>query len=228
MNVKLFGLIPRRPDLTPQEFHDYYRHPHGTMGLNLGTLRAYVQSHQIHTDLLGPSQSQYDAVAEVWLDNEKDALEFREEPAMVKYINDDEPKFIDLPKLVFFVANQEVLTSGPVQTPGRHHGDAMWSLHKRPLSVKLLHFVLPDGNRDWAKDSDTELGIRLGAFRHVRCRPLKAVHGDTPSFIGLHELWWPTLTVFTRSVAAAPEALQTLLAQAGKSVTLLAQGERFI
>jgi len=228
MTVKMFGLIPPKPGMTSEEFHDYYRHPHGTIGQNMTTMRGYVQSHQIHTDLLGPGQKQYEAVAEVWLDNENDILNFRDEPVLVKYLIEDEPKFVDMEKLTFLAASEEVITSGPRINAGLHPGDEMWSLRTRPLSVKLLHFVLPDGNANWAQVGDAALGLKLGAFRHVRCRPLAMFHRDKPTFIGLHELWWPTRTAFHRAVAAEPKAFETLLAQAGKSVTLLAQAERFI
>ena len=43
-----------------------------------------------------------------------------------------------------------------------------------------------------------------------------------------HELWWPTCTAFERAVDAAPDALEALLAKAGKSWTTLVQAERFI
>src|SRR3546814_9576601 len=92
----------------------------------------------------------------------------------------------------------------------------MWSPATRPLSVKLLHFIDAEGNPDWARADDEALGQKLGAFRHTRATPLASVHGNEPSFLGLHELWWPTRTDFHRAVDAAPNALQELLARAGK------------
>src|SRR3546814_15311495 len=85
---------------------------------------------------------------------------------------------------------------------------------------------------DWSSDvcssdlDDEALGQKLGAFRHTRATPLASVHGNEPSFLGLHELWWPTRTDFHRAVDAAPNALQELLARAGKSTTMLVQAER--
>jgi hypothetical protein len=228
VTLKLFGLIPRRKDLGKEEFHDYYRHPHGTMGLAVSTLRGYVQSHQIDTNRLGDDQGTYDAVAEIWIDNIADILGFREEPSLVKYIIDDEPKFIDMPNLAFLAAEMEVLTSGPQLNAGLHPGDEMWSLARRPLSVKILQFIATDGNPDWATRDDEGLGLRLGAFRHTRGQYLQAVHGEEPAFLGVRELWWPTRTAFHRAIDDDPEALQSLLLSAGKSVTMLVQAERFI
>jgi hypothetical protein len=228
MTIKLFGLIPRRPGLTPEQFHDHYRHPHGTIGRHMSTMRGYVQSHQIHTDRLNADQTRFEAVAEVWLDNDKDAREFRKEPILVKYLIDDEPKFVDMPNLKFMISTEEVLASGPRLDAGLSAGDEMWSPANRPLSVKLLHFVSPEGNTKWAQADDVELGFRLGALRHVRCYPIPAFHADMPSFLGVHELWWPTQEAFHRGVEGAPEALAALLSRAGVSVTLLVQAERFI
>src|SRR3546814_375786 len=107
MSTKMYGLIPRKQGMGRDEFHDYYRHPHGTMGRNMTTMRGYVQNHQIDTDRLGPGQARFDAVAEIWLDNEADVRTFREEPILVKYLLEDEPKFVDMPNLKFFAADSE-------------------------------------------------------------------------------------------------------------------------
>src|SRR3546814_20497817 len=42
MSTKMYGLIPRKQGMGRDEFHDYYRHPHGTMGRNMTTMRGYV------------------------------------------------------------------------------------------------------------------------------------------------------------------------------------------
>ncbi|MFA7597451.1 MAG: EthD domain-containing protein [Novosphingobium sp.] len=227
-SYKLFGLIPRKPELTSEEFHDYYRHPHGTMGRNVTTMRAYVQSHQIHTDKLGSDQNVFEAVAEVWMDNLEDINNFRTERIIKKYILEDEPIFIDMERLEFFIGEEEVVTSGPRQEIGLHPGDELWNPANRPTSVKLLHFIRPDGNPDWASPDDKEIGLELGALRHVRCHPFRDFHGESPSFLGVQELWWPSRTVFHRAVEAKSAVFREFLERAGNSVTLLANAERWI
>lgn len=228
MTVKMYGLIPPKPGMKIEDFHDYYRHPHGTMGRNMTTMRSYVQNHRIDTDRLETNSGGFEAVAEIWLDNEADAINFRNEAVLVKYLLEDEPKFVDMPNLRFFAGWSEVVTSGPAVGCGLHPGDEMWSPATRPLSVKLLQFVETDGNPDWAQPDDEALGHALGAFRHTRARPLKSLHGDEPSFLGLRELWWPTRAYFHQSVDRAPDVLDALLDRAGSAVTMLVQAERFI
>jgi len=228
MSIKMYGLIPRKPGMTYDEFHDYYRHPHGTMGSTMTTMRGYVQNHQIDTPKLGPDQARYDATAEIWLDNEFDAVHFREEPNLVKYLVEDEPKFCDFDNVTFFAGDSHVVTSGPRHNAGLHEGDELWNPARRPLSVKLLQFVEIGGNPDWAQPDDKDLGDALSAFRHTRATPVHAMHGDSPTFLGLRELWWPTRTDFHRAVDKAPDAFAELLARPGKSFTTLVQAERYI
>ena len=225
--VKVFGVGVRKPHLSPEDFHDHWRHPHGTWGLHMTTLRGYVQSHQIHTDLLGPEQARYELVAELWFDNEADLHGFRTEPVLVKYLLDDEPNFTDMKQNIMLATEEEVLTSGPPLNTSLNPGDDMWSPQNRPLSVKLLHFVGQDGSRDWAKRNDATLSRSLGALRHVRCHPISPHLGGDPRFLGVQELWWPTARAFRTGALAAPQSLAELIADSGASVTMLVQAERF-
>jgi EthD domain len=227
MGIKLFGLGIRRKDMSREDFHDYWRHPHGTWGRKMTTLRGYVQSHQIDTELLGPEQSHRELVAEMWLDNLEDLARFREEPILVKYLLEDEPRFTEGER-IFFPAREEVLTSAPSAKGRLNPGDDMYVLETRPFSIKLLHFVGADTTAEWATPQDEARGLRLGAVRHVRCHPVQ-MGSSPPRFRGVHELWWPTVRAFRAGVNAAPEDFKALIATAGlSSVTLLAQAERLL
>jgi len=225
--------MARKEGVSSQEFHDHYRHPHGTMGMQITTLREYVQSHQIDTPLFGESQRRFECVAELWFDRSEDLRSFRTEPTMVGYLNDDEPKFIDMRKTRTFVGEEEVLTSYPDETLCQADpANARWRLSIRPVSVKVIQFVTPEAGEGWYSDGDETLGRRLGVFRHVRCHPTTPAtfspvrSGRPPEFIGVRELWWPTYTVFQNSVAADSEAWKSLVARPGVH-NMLAQAERW-
>jgi uncharacterized protein (TIGR02118 family) len=111
--IKFFGLIPRRPDLSSDEFHDHYRHPHGTLGKRIPGFRGYVQSHQMSTDLLGEDQTRFEAVAEVWFDNATDAVGLADDPHYVEHLAPDEASFVDLERLKWLYTTEEVVRSGP-------------------------------------------------------------------------------------------------------------------
>jgi len=226
--IKLFGIGVRRSDMSAEDFHDYWRHPHGTWGRQMSILRAYVQSHQIHSEHLGPEQSRRECVAEMWLDNEKDLRGFHQDPVYAKYLHDDAEKFVDYSRAIYFPTQEEVLASGPTAGRTFNPGDDMWSPAVRPYSVKLLHFVGPDGDADWASAEDESLSRSLQALRHVRCHPFVSAGDPAPRFRGVQELWWPTQRAFRAGVAAAPQALKRLISAAGDGVTLVAQAERFL
>lgn len=226
--VKVFGLLPRREDMSRQEFQDHYRHPHGTVGAPLLLLRHYVQSHQIDTDLLGPEQERFSAVAELWFDNEADAVGFRSHPLVMSHIIKDEPTFIDMPRILSVITDEEVIYSFPTNEGAElSYADVTWSAETRPVSIKLLQFIAVGSEQRWATDEDEELGRQIGALRHVRCWPRPSTYGGEPPFLGVRELWWPTKTAFERAAAAAPLAFGRLLGDRRGAITLLAQAERW-
>lgn len=226
--VKMFGAIPRKPDVSVQYFHDHYRHPHGTLGRRISTMRAYVQSHQIHTDLLGPDQTHFEACAEVWFDSVIDAKNFPEEPVYLADVKPDEPLFVDLEKLRFCFAREEVLVSGADwRDPKVGLAEREFSLDTRPFSVKLLQFIHEVGDRPWDSPEDAALGARIGALRHVRCRPAAEIHPEGAFVVGIRELWWPTQLAMEEGVAADPEAWRALIEAPRAATAFLATAERF-
>ncbi len=226
---KLFGAMVRLDNVSKQEFQDHYRHPHGTMGVHISTLRDYVQSHQLHSDLLDSTQTRFEAVAELWFDNDQDILNFRKEPMMAAYLNEDEWRFVDMKKTKLFIGVEEVLTSHPKAGRSEERADSEWRLANRPSSIKLIQFFEPRASEKWRDDSDERMGERLGAFRHVCSHPTELTSiapGRRPDFLGVRELWWPTLTAFERGVAMDQEAWHWFSAREGAH-TMLAQAERW-
>lgn len=226
--IRFFSLLPRRPDVSSQEFHDHWRHPHGTMGRLIPGLVDYLQAHQVHTDLLGDGQAEYEGVAIAAFDSPETAAGLVTEPQYVDHVVPDEPLFQDLSRTAFFSTDEEFLVPLLHAGEGTHEADAAWNVLERPTSFQLLQFVHLDGNADWAGDDDAELGRRTGAFRHARNHPNAAVHGDEPPFRGARQLWWPTWSAFHDGVRADREAFDRLVSRAGHAITLLAQTERFL
>lgn len=226
--IKMFGAIPRAPQLTPQQFHDHYRHPHGTLGRHLSKMRGYVQSHQVHSNLLDERQTRFEACAEVWLDSVEDAANFGEDPIYLRDVKHDELNFVDMPNLSWAFVEEEVLMSGPDFGEGTTPGDALWRLDNRPNSFKLIQFIEVEGSQSWDQDNDRDLGRSIGALRHVRSRPVPAIHPDGCFAVGVRELWWGSQTGMEAGIAANPAAWQELLNRPITATSLFANAERFI
>jgi hypothetical protein len=225
--VKVFAAFPRKAGLSRDEFHDHWRHPHATLGRRVPVLTKYVLSHQIDSDLLGDDQHRYDGIAEGWMDNVGDVIAFGQDPWYVNHVVPDEPNFMDQANLKSLVTTEIVLQSSPVRILPRPAGDEFWFDDDRAVNIKIIQFIETAPQTDWYTDDDAELGVALGAFRHVRCEPVSEVHGDQAPFVGVRELWWPTVGAFREGVAKAPEAFEQLVTRISASVTVLAQSERF-
>jgi hypothetical protein len=226
--IKFFGLIPRAQGVSVQEFHDHWRHPHGTFGRLIPTMRTYVQSHQIHTDFLDGDQSQFEGIAEVEFDTTQDAIGLAEDPQYTTYVQPDEPNFVDVSRLEWLFAHDEVLVPRAGTHGGPSDADGLWLHLDRPVSIKLLQFIKGSGDDRWAGANDADLGQRIGALRHVRNYASREVHGDEPAYLGAREMWWPTVSAFEAGVESDREAFDELISQAPNSIILLAAAERFL
>jgi hypothetical protein len=212
--------------MSREDFHDHYRHPHGTLGKGIPTFRGYVQSHQIDSPLLGADQARFEAIAEEWFDNVADAIGMPNHPYYVEHVKPDEPNFVDFDNLKVLYTTEDVVVYGPSEDAGTPLAlQLLQGMHlERPTTVKLLHFAsMEAGCAD-----RTDLAGDLGAVRHVRCRPDSHIHADAPPpFAEVHELWWPTVRAFEQG-ADRSDTLQQLVASDRGSTTLLAVAERFL
>ncbi|MGE3599113.1 MAG: EthD domain-containing protein [Dehalococcoidia bacterium] len=225
--IKMFAAIPRKPGVSAQEFHDHWRHPHGTMGRRISILRKYVQGHQIDSDQFDAEQRRYEGIAEAWLDSIDDALLFPNEPVYATRVIPDEPFFIDLPNLKFIITQEDVVVSQPRGPNAAGTGNGDWFDDDRSVNIKWVQLIEVEGAEPWHSDRDGDLGDRIGAFRHVRCFPVKEIHGSEPPFLGVRELWWPTVWAFREGIAADRAAFDQLVRRPARAVNVLVHAERF-
>ena len=225
--IKLFGAIPRRPDMLPREFHDHYRYPHGTIGATISSVRAYVQSHQIHSELIDDRQTRFEACAEIWFDSVEDAMTVRSQPVYEAHIGPDEPVFADMANLRFLLAKEEVLKSGPDHREPLSAAEAAWDVRKAPTTVKLLQFIEDPGDTAWEREGDYELGERLGALRHVRSRPIVETAADAFA-AGVRELWWGGEFDLEEKVGRDRSAWEELVLRPRRWSGFIARAERFL
>src|SRR3546814_4032176 len=166
-SIKIRATNQRREDISEPQFHEHWRHPHGTLSKKIECLRGYVQSHRIVSPLLPDTQLAYDGITELWYDSLDDALNMGKDPANRKYNIPDEPLFVDMDGLKFTFFEEDIIRSRPaVDDPD--DAAVQWSPTEWSVSVKILQLVKADGNPAWAGDQEKALGDRIGAFRHVR------------------------------------------------------------
>lgn len=119
--VKMIFAIRRLPELSPAEFHRYWREEHGKLAREkLPGLRArrYVQTHTLDTpfnEVLRESRSggePYDGIVEIWWDSLDDleaASSTPEGASASAELLEDEKRFIDLERSSIWLAEEHVL-----------------------------------------------------------------------------------------------------------------------
>ena len=116
--IKLVMCLCRHPNLTREQFQDYWLNKHGVFfQAHVGDMRAkrYVQSHTLDTPLNEEFRKsrgmlpEYDGVAEVWFESEEDMLEAMSSPDGQKLsaaLLEDEGTFIDHSKSSAFLVRE--------------------------------------------------------------------------------------------------------------------------
>lgn len=223
---KLYAVLPKHPDLTLQEARDHWRHPHGTLARRIPTMTRYIQSHQVSSDLIGGNNDRFLGVAEVWVDNLADAAGYATEPTRVLEVEPDEGAFLDLGELAFFWTEEEILEGSQALRLHEARSDAIWEEGLASVSTKVIQLVRRGSGESWRGDDDLELGRRIGAFRHARGTAVPELRGEDDPFIGVRELWWPTVTRFEQGVRGDLSAWDALINRPENALTMLVQTER--
>lgn len=116
--IKFVMCITRHPDMTRDEFKDYWKNNHGPFFMqNAAAMNAkkYVQSHIVDTPLnegLRASRGMlpaYDGVAEVWFESEETLMQGMSSPEGEKLaaaLLEDEGNFIDHAKSTAFIVEE--------------------------------------------------------------------------------------------------------------------------
>ena len=116
--VKFIMCVTRHPDMTREQFRDYWMNSHGPFFMqNAAAMRArkYVQSHTLDSPLNEGLRSsrgmmpEYDGVAEVWFESEQDLIEGMSSPEGQKLgaaLLEDENNFIDHAKSSAFIVQE--------------------------------------------------------------------------------------------------------------------------
>jgi uncharacterized protein (TIGR02118 family) len=119
--IKVVMALRRRDDVTPEEFHRYWREEHGPLACRLLeplNLRRYVQTHTLDTDLntqlagARGTLEAFDGVAELWwdsLDNMVAAFGSEDGQRANAALAEDEARFIDLGRSSLFLTEEQVV-----------------------------------------------------------------------------------------------------------------------
>jgi uncharacterized protein (TIGR02118 family) len=110
--IKLIVAIRRNPDMTPAEFHAYWRTEHAAKVRSLPAckryVRRYVQAHTTDAEYEN-GEPPFDGTAELWFDSVADKDAFYSDPEYLARVQPDERVFADMTRTLFFVTTEETV-----------------------------------------------------------------------------------------------------------------------
>lgn len=105
--IKLVYCITKKPDLTDEQFFDYWKTVHARIAARIPHLRRLVQSHRL-TVPGDKHHPDFDGMAELWFDNATSLLAARQSPEW-QAITEDEANFIYRAKVAYFVSEEHTI-----------------------------------------------------------------------------------------------------------------------
>jgi uncharacterized protein (TIGR02118 family) len=112
--VKLIVLVKRRPGMSVEEFHRYWREVHGPLAMTTPSwnryVRRYVQSHTTH-DAYERGAAPYDGLVEAWFDDQAAIDAFLAQEDYRATISEHEAKLFDREAMVFFTVDEVEMMS---------------------------------------------------------------------------------------------------------------------
>lgn len=114
-DVRLFALIPRRPDISVDEFHQHWENIHAPLALKIESLRAYTQNHVVPHRFAGVAPASYDGISEAWFDTIGDdgRPPHHSERTYQEGARRDEARFMDLDNRRYLPTAEHLLTPTP-------------------------------------------------------------------------------------------------------------------
>jgi uncharacterized protein (TIGR02118 family) len=201
------GFLPRRGDLTQEEFSRYYRYQHikAAGDQRIPALIRYVQSHRAQAL---PSQADFSAVAEVWLESEAALAQFCASPQYQQF-RADELNFVDTSRTESLTTVDHLILEGE-----RRRGmvKGMFMIKRKP-GLTLAGF-----REHWLKVHAPIALRELKPSRYVQCHTIESVYNFCePQWDGISHLWFNDAESAEREMAAA-----------ARSKALTEDGDKFI
>ena len=189
--IKGYALIPKKPDISLEQFHRHWREVHAPLALRIKTLKRYVQAHRIPAAVDGFSASPYEGLAEIWFEDLQTGLGLGDDPDYIGGAFADEPNFISDDGPSFLMTRENVVVAGPEvakDTPGV----------KATILAKRKPGLSVDEFQDYWRTTHAALvpktpGLQRYVQSHVAPETYEA---GAPAYDGVAELWWTDMAAF--------------------------------
>jgi uncharacterized protein (TIGR02118 family) len=195
--VKGLFFARRKPGMSVQAFHEYWRSKHADLTRNSPHIRRYVQSHTLLSSYGNPnmpyaeSEPRYDGMATMWF-NSVEERRWGNKLPQAQIAIADQANFTELSDRRFLLTTEVVQKEGAV-TPSSVHLIAL--LTRKPgMSVEAFQ-------RYWREHHGPLASKASGLRRYVQDHPLPESYGarNAPLCDGVAEAWFDSLEDLQRS-----------------------------
>jgi uncharacterized protein (TIGR02118 family) len=107
--IKLVLLLPRRADLSPEQFRTYWRETHAPLLAQLPGLRRLVFNYA--QPALDGAEPEFDGISEDWFES-AEAMQAAFGSPAGQAVFADAPHFLDMGRLRMFMVEEEEITVG--------------------------------------------------------------------------------------------------------------------
>ena len=108
--IKVSVFLTRRPDITHEQFSQYWKVKHAPLVMSLDVfkthVRHYTQQHSLNNVPEGFPVVPYDGVAELWFDDLSSVMAISGHQDYASIVAKDEGNFLDRTKTVMFVSSE--------------------------------------------------------------------------------------------------------------------------
>jgi uncharacterized protein (TIGR02118 family) len=184
--IKVYALLPKRPDISEEQFQEHWRTVHREHALRIDRLRRYVQAHRIAQAVPGVAPAPYSGIPEVWYDSLASAVGQNDDPNYTEYAQRDEPNFIDMSGIRWVMTeHRPIHAAAPLDTDTPATKAIL--LVRRPKGAAIEQFQMR-----WWELSECLYSMVHGVFRTAAAVTLPETYrGDEPTYDAFAELWWP-------------------------------------
>jgi EthD domain len=155
--AKLLVFIPKRPDITAEQFHEHWRTTHAQLALRIRALDSYIQNHRLATtpEEFPPAPfglAPYLGVSAAWLAGPRAVDTMGADPDYLDGARLDEPNFMDIESKCNLICREYSLAGAQGRSAG---AVKTFLMLRRPVAVPEPDFqeIWSDRHR-WKQAAD--------------------------------------------------------------------------
>ena len=107
--IKRFVVLRRKPDMSVEEFWDYWENTHGLLIANIPGLIKYIQYH-VKSERVDKADDPIDGIAELWFESEETQKEAYQSPEYQAVVEDEPNLFKMSSHYVHPVMTKKIVT----------------------------------------------------------------------------------------------------------------------